>query len=310
MLARSPTAVRVMEPREVAQRLQQLCSELGLRPKQAAYMVSKQPGYLLLTPLEAIRAKVQELAAALGVPPAAVLRTALTVPSVLRRKTATVQRRVAAYSSLLRCTPLDVLHVLARGPEYLSDTPSSVRQRMIALGMVLRQPRCTIAAMLQARPDLVSMSGKVMNTKVNGLMSILNKEKRHVVTLLVKLPALMRCDLDCARAVFGGLQALLRKREGFVYAMICHAPQLLLLTPRGLHQRGSALRRCLAASPEWVAQFLQLRPPAVAQLILNRRGCLSAMMYLSERQRAGSAPLEQLLATGGPAAALGDSWAE
>ncbi|GFR43885.1 hypothetical protein Agub_g5014 [Astrephomene gubernaculifera] len=320
LLQRSPAAVRQMEPQHVAQRLRGICSALGVTPKQATFMTTKQPAYMLLTPLEAMRAKVLELAAALQVPPAAVHRTALTIPSILHRSTAVVQRRVQAYSVLLRCTPLDVLHIMARGPEYLSDTPSSVRQRMTALGFVLQRPRCTIAAMLQARPDLVSMSGKVMNTKVKGLMCIMNKEKRHVVTLVVKTPALLRCNLDAARAVFEGLQGMLRKREGFVYAMVCHAPHLLLLPPPGLHQRCSALRRCLAASPVWCEQFQQLRPPGVAQLLLNRRSSLSALVFLTQRQRAGSVALEKLLAAGGSgkpgagqdglAAALGPAWPE
>ncbi|GLI58617.1 hypothetical protein VaNZ11_000352 [Volvox africanus] len=311
ILQRSPAAVRHMEPEHVAHRLKELCLALYILPKQAAFMVSKQPAYMLLTPLSEIHAKIQQLSNTLGVPPTAVLRTALTVPSILRRSTAFTERRVKAYSTLLRCTPLDVLHIMARGPEYLSDTPSSVRQRMTALGYVLRRPQCTIVAMLQARPDLAFMSGKVMNTKVNGLMCIMDKQKHHVVTLAVKLPALLRCNLDNVRHAFGGLQELLQKREGFVYAMICHAPRLLLLTPRSLHQRCAALQRCLATSPEWREQFTQLRPPGVAQLVLNRRGSLSAMMYLTQRRRAGTAHLAQLLSSspdGGLVKVLGEGW--
>ncbi|GLC72089.1 hypothetical protein PLESTF_001202700 [Pleodorina starrii] len=311
VLQGTPAAVRQMEPEQVAQRLLELSSGLGVLPRQAAFMVAKQPTYMLLTPLPEMRAKIAELSATLGVPQGAVLRAAVTIPSILARSTAFIDHRVRAYSALLRCSPLDVLHVMARGPEYLSDTPSSVRQRMTALGYVLRRPRCTIAAMLQARPDLVFMSRKVMNTKVNGMMCILNKQKHHVVTLVVKLPSLLRCNLDAVRHAFGGLQALLQKREGFVYAMVCHAPSLLLLTPRGLHQRCTALRRCLSASPEWCEEFAQLRPPGVAQLVLNRRGSLSVMMYLTQRRRAGAARLAQLLALGpdgGPAVALAEAW--
>ncbi|GIL98517.1 hypothetical protein Vretimale_3887 [Volvox reticuliferus] len=311
ILQRSPAAVHHMEPEHVAHRLKELCLALYILPKQAAFMVSKQPAYMLLTPLSEIRAKIQQLSDTLGVPAVAVLRTALTVPSILRRSTAFTERRVRAYSTLLRCTPLDVLHIMARGPEYMSDTPSSVRQRMTALGYVLRRPQCTIAAMLQARPDLAFMSGKVMNTKVNGLMCIMDKQKHHVVTLVVKLPALLRCNLDSVRHAFGGLQDLLQKREGFVYAMVCHAPSLLLLTPRSLHQRCTALQRCLEASPEWREQFTQLRPPGVAQLVLNRRSSLSVMMYLTQQRRGGTAHLVQLLSSspdGGPVKVLGEGW--
>ncbi|KAG2498996.1 hypothetical protein HYH03_003182 [Edaphochlamys debaryana] len=307
LLQSSPPAVRQLSPEDVAARLSDLSATLGISPKQAAFMVSKQPACLLLTPLDRLSTKVDELASALGVPRGAVIRAALTIPSILARTTEAVVSRVKAYGTLLRCGPVDVLHVMARGPEYLTDTPSSVKARMVALGCVLRRPRCTIAAMLQARPDLVFMAPRVMNTKVNGIMCILNKEKRHVVTLVVRHPALLRCDLNNVRAVFEGLQSMLRKKEGFAYAMVCHAPRLLLMTPRGLHQRASALRRCLAASPEWAEEFAQLRPPHVAQLLLNRQGSLSSMMYLSERRRAGRVSLARLLEEE-QAAALGEAW--
>ncbi len=296
ILRASPPAVQQMEPEQVVQRLRELCSEFGLRPRQVVFMFAHQPGCMLLTPIPQLKEKLREVAAALQVPEGAVLRAALTIPSILCRSTDTVKRRVVAYAQLLKCSPLDVLHIMARGPEYLTDTPSSVRARMTALGCVIGRPRCTIAAMLQARPDLVCMSAKVMNTKVNGLMSILDKHKRHVVTLIVKCPELLRCDLNRTRAVFQGLQAALLKREGFVYAMTCHAPQLLLLSPRVMHQRCIALRRCLAASEGWQQQFAQLRPPSVARLLLNRRQSLSAMVFLAERRQAGAVQLESLTA--------------
>jgi hypothetical protein len=310
-LRRCPAEVQLLHPQAVASRLRDLCDLLGLRPRRAALMVAKQPAFYLLTSLADVEMRATQLAALLEVERAAVVRAAASVPSLLARDPAVIQRRVVAYSQLLQCRAVDVLHVMARGPEYLTDTPSSVSARMTALGAVLRRPRCTIAAMLQARPDLASLSAKVMNTKVNGLMSILGKEKRHVVTLVVKRPDLLRCDLDRSRAVFAGLQQLLHKREGFAYAMVCHAPQLLLLTLRSVHQRCAALRRCLAASADWQAQFAQLRPPHVAQLLLNRQGSLSVLMYLADRHGGRGPVLAELLAcTGqqaGATAVLGSS---
>lgn len=146
--------------------VQNLSSELGLSQKEALYMMSKQPSFLMGTPAATLKSRLEELAAAVQLPEAEVLQWAAVQPSVLKRDAAVMQRKVESFAELFGVNNKAMVRMITTAPQYLTDSCSSVETRLEAMRRALRKPRNIVVRMVQLQPDVVFMSPRIFRNKL------------------------------------------------------------------------------------------------------------------------------------------------
>jgi hypothetical protein len=287
--------LRAIDVAQLQERLDSLVALTGLSSKQVAFMVTKQPQYLLLTSLEAIEQSIQQLASALGVEPSSVVRWSSTTPSILKRSSDILHSRVSQLSDLWRTSTQQTLAIVQQEPEYITDSLPSIDKRSTAIRHILMISRSTLARMLQRQPDVLFMSPRIMNNKLKVLMSILNKDRKAVGVIIAKAPKLLRCNLTAVRSNFQQLQELLGRQESYVYAMACHHPRLLLERPDALKQHVQRLKTCVSSSDSWAQEWQQLRPAQTEECLARSSSRVDRLDFLLSAGSAASHRLEEAL---------------
>ncbi len=284
-----------IELAELQRRVDELAALMRLPGKQVAFMVTKQPRYLLLTPLEEVERSIQQLAASLGVQPGSVVRWSATTPSVLKRSSDILQARVARLAELWSTSERAALAIAQQEAQYLTDSLPSIQRRSTALRQILMLPRASLPRLLAKQPDALFMSPRIMNNKLKVLMAILGRDRVAAGLVIAKAPGLLRCNLTAARANYEALQALLGRQEGYVFAMMCHQPRLLLERGDALQQRALRLKGLAGACEPWQREWQQLRPPQTEECLARGASRLERLEYLVACGRQGAHGLEEAL---------------
>lgn len=165
LAAQSPLLLAASGP-QLQACLAALTATLQLKPRQAAYMLSRAPAlYLQTDPLE-LRRRAEALAALTGVSLADVVAWACGTPRLLARAPELSASRLAFLSALFGLPARDTIALVASVPQYLTASRRAVVAAVAALARVLALRRVCVVRLLQRQPDAVCMSPRIMCNKL------------------------------------------------------------------------------------------------------------------------------------------------
>ena len=260
--------------------VQQLAAALGLKLKQAAYMVACQPLYYTGTTAVAVEERVGELAAALGVPRQLIVQWAATYPVLLQLRQQRLADRLQWLGQWLDLKPREVVEMVREAPEYLTARPAALQRRYEQLRRLLMLRQISMQRLLQHQPELLFMSMRIAHSKLRILMAIFGKDLRAIGALVYTTPQLLRTNLNRVRMSQEQLQLLLQRPSRYVFAMCCHCAELLLLPGPKLAARVTHVRQLLGCSQAWQAEWEGLKPQQTQEVLAASLGKLQRLEYV------------------------------